>query len=251
MKNEHGTGLDSFRNPNAAYRERVLGACSYVLSRTRLPLWYLETLVLSARFFQRVTADGFGTGRRKTRFRDREALWSDGVIPALRRAGSPIRGLEFGVASGRATAWWHANLPEIAGWDGFDTFEGLPEPWTRGGVTVMEQGVFAPEPGQSEFPVISARCPIIWHKGLIGDTITGLDRDPAEVLLILVDVDLLAPTREILDWALRAGRPGDCIYFDEAFDPFNEGLAITEAMERGLTFSVVGYTGSALAIVLE
>jgi len=169
----------------------------------------------------------------------------------LARSAQPVRGLEFGVASGKATAWWHDHLPGLAGWDGFDTFEGLPEPWTRGGVTVMEQGVFAPGRNDPEFPVIDATTPIEWHKGLISDTIADLARDPGERLLILVDVDLLEPTRDILDWVLVHGRPGDIIYFDEAFDPFNEGLALQEAMDKGLRFRTLGFTGSALAVALD
>lgn len=55
----------------------------------------------------------------------------------------------------------------------------------------------------------------------------------------------------ILEWLMIHGRLGDCVYFDEAFDPFNEGLALSEAMGTGFNFRVLGYTGSSLAVVLE
>jgi hypothetical protein len=244
------SGLSDYVSRNAQARERFLTEGSRLLSRTTKPLWYLETLVLSARFFQRLSGPEYRAGGAK-RFPTREELWRDGLLPILTGSAQPVRGLEFGVASGKATAWWHDNLGGLAGWDGFDTFEGLPEPWTRGGVTVMEQGVFAPAHGEPEFPVIQSTTPIQWHKGLIGDTISDLSRDPGERLLILVDVDLLEPTRDILNWVLANGRPGDVIYFDEAFDPFNEGLALQEAMDAGLRFRTMGFTGSALAVVLE
>ena len=79
-----------------------------------------------------------------------------------------------GSPGARPRARWHEHLPSLAGWDGFDTFEGLPEPWTHGGVTVMEQGVFAPAKGEPSFPVVDAKNPVVWYKGLIADTICEL-----------------------------------------------------------------------------
>ena len=134
------------------------------------------------------------------------------------------------------------------GWEGFDTFAGLPEPWKRAGVEVMDSGAFAPSDADDRFPNIESSCPIVWHEGLIGDTITALERSRNEILLVLIDVDLLDPTRDILGWMLLHGAPGDIIYFDEAFDPFNEGLALSEATTAGLRFETLGYTDSGLAI---
>ena len=177
-------------------------------------------------------------------------MWSRAVVPYLSGLDSSISVAEFGVASGRATSWWHQNLKNIEHWDGFDTFEGLPTPWTRGGVTVMDQGVFAPEDSTSPFPQIEGARSITWHKGLINDTISELSRTRNLPMFVLIDVDLLEPTRDVLQWMEVNGKPGDCIYFDEAFDPFNEGLALNESMSRGFKFEVLGYTGSALCIVL-
>jgi len=230
------------------YRQPVLTVLAGMLARTRSVLWFAETLVLSARFLQRVRSTTFGEGGSKTRYRTREALWERAVIPALRGSGRPIRGLEFGVATGVATQWWHSNLDSLAGWEGFDTFSGLPEPWTRAGVEVMDSGAFAPAASDDRLPRIEAVCPITWHEGLIGDTIGGLARNRDETLLILVDVDLLDPTRDIMSWVLANGAEGDVIYFDEAFDPFNEGLALQEAADAGLRFETLGYTDSGLAI---
>jgi len=41
------------------------------------------------------------------------------------------------------------------------------------------------------------------------------------------------------------------VYFDEAFDPWNEGLAIRNAVDQGLSFRALAYTGSSLLIELR
>ena len=75
---------------------------------------------------------------------------------------------------------------------------------------------------------------------------------PDAALFLLIDVDLYEPTKTILDWAQKNCKSGDLIYFDEAFDPWNEGKALREAREAGLKFRAIGNTGSALLIqVLE
>lgn len=206
--------------------------------------------MLSARFFQRLSNSHGQAVIAKSRFTYREKMWSGAVIPYLTQDKKEIHVAEFGVATGKATRWWHQNLPQISRWEGFDTFEGLPEPWRRGGVTVMEEGVFAPDDPASPYPHVPGNPNITWHKGLISDTISALTRSDSELMFVLIDVDLLEPTRDVLNWMLKNGRPGDCIYFDEAFDPFNEGLALSEAEDRGLKYRVIGYTGSSLAIVL-
>jgi hypothetical protein len=89
----------------------------------------------------------------------------------------------------------------------------------------------------------------VWHRGLIEETLPGLDR-PDTSLFVLVDVDLLEPTSVVLDWLQRNGRPGDLVYFDEAFDPWNEGLAIRRAVANGLSMRALAHTGSALLVCL-
>ena len=250
-KKSASTGLKKFKYSNKISRERFLTLIANVLTKNKHILWYLETMVLSARYFQKVRQENFGGNEQKIRYSHREKLWVDAVIPYLSRNNKKLHVAEFGVASGRATQWWHNNLPHIDLWEGFDTFEGLPEPWTRGGVTVMNQGVFAPSDASNPYPKVEGSKNLIWHKGLIDQTIQKLNRTNDELLFVLVDVDLLEPTRDILNWMLLNGQAGDCIYFDEAFDPFNEGLALTEAIEKGLQFRVLGFTGSTLAIVLN
>jgi hypothetical protein len=226
-------------------RDGVLSSVAGVLARTTRPLWYAESIVLAARFQQWLAGAAWAAG--SNRYRDRLSLWSREAEPRLRGKGATV--LEFGVADGLATQWWADRDLEFAAWHGFDTFEGLPAPWQRAGVPVMSPGAFRPGDGTTAEPVVSGRIAYTWHKGLIEETFPGFPR-PDTSLFALVDVDLLDPTVVILDWLQENGEPGDLLYFDEAFDPWNEGLALREAIERGLALRAVGHTGSALLVEL-
>jgi len=227
-------------------RDAVLTVAAAALAETKRPLWFAESLVLSARYQQWLRSSDWARGAR--RFRDRLELWQVGTRPRLARAGATV--LEFGVADGLATQWWAETQVPFARWHGFDTFEGLPGDWTRAGVPVMAAGVFSPGAGVGATPDVVAAYPHEWHRGLIEDTLPGVER-PDTPLFVMIDVDLLEPTKVILGWLHEHGRAGDLVYFDEAFDPWNEGLAIREAHAQGLRFEAIGYTGSALLIELR
>lgn len=228
-------------------REVLLSVASSVLARTKRPLWYLETLVLSARYNQTLQASAWGKSSR--RFRNREAMWESLVVPQLARRPK-WSALEFGVAAGAATRWYAQNGVNISQWHGFDTFAGLPEPWRRGSIDVVAAGAFSPASATGSPPNISASYPITWHSGLIEDMLPDFPR-PEGAVFILIDVDLLGPTRTIFHWLIQHGRPGDVIYLDEAFDSFNEGLALEEAIRSGLRVKALGNTGTALFLQLQ
>jgi hypothetical protein len=211
------------------------------LSKTTYPLWYAESLVHSARFQQLLASAAWA--KDSVRCRDRLALWAKVAEPRLR--GLSPTALEFGVADGLATRWWAGRGITFAAWHGFDTFEGLPTAWDRGGVQVMAAGVFTPSAGAGSVPTVTAPFPFTWHKGRIEATLPALER-PAGKLFVLIDVDLLDPASAILDWLNVRGRAGDLVYFDEANDPFNEGLALRRSLEAGLALRALGHTGSAL-----
>lgn len=244
------SSIIKYKLAHARQREQVLTSASWHLRRYRRVMWYLETLTFSVRYLQWIESKMSAENIKNRRFSYREKLWLRAVIPALFATGKQIEGFEFGVASGRATQWWHSNLLNLKSWKGFDTFEGLPTAWSRGGVSVMEKGVFAPSDPSIPYPVIDQACEINWHRGLIEETLPSIVRQTDCVLLVLIDVDLYEPTRTVLDWLLLNGLPGDCIYFDEAFDAFNEGKALREIIEEGLKFEILGFTGSGLAIRL-
>lgn len=227
-------------------RDGVLTSLAVLLARSTRPLWYAESLVLAARYQQWLASSPWAT--ESARHRDRLALWQREAEPRLRATRATV--LEFGVASGLATQWWADRDLEFEAWHGFDTFEGLPAPWQRAGVPVMASGAFRPEDEATGEPRVRGRVDYTWHKGLIEDTFPGFPR-PDTPLFVLVDVDLLEPTVVILEWLKENGRSGDLVYFDEAFDPWNEGLALRQAIEGGLALRAIGHTGSALLVELR
>lgn len=241
-----GSAISSWSH--AELRERVLASGARALAGTRRALWYAETLVLSARYQQWLTSQPWASGC--PRFGTRVALWEGAVLQRLRHQA--FVGMEFGVANGHATRWWAEHTSGVQAWHGFDTFSGLPSAWERGGVSVMQAGVFTPDGGKGSTPSVPAGFPVTWHVGLIDETLVSFpDRPSPAPLLILIDVDLEAPTRTILRWALQHARRGDIIYFDEAFDPWNEGRALREALRDGLSIKALGHTGSALAVEVQ
>lgn len=226
-------------------RERLLTWGASALAGTSRLLWYLETLVLSARYQQLLRQAPWAPA--PVRHPHRAELWLKAAVPRLQGGG--FTALEFGVAGGLATGWWAASGVPFLAWHGFDTFEGLPSDWKRGDVSVMAAGEFTPPRGAGSVPDVKAAFPHTWHRGLIADTLPGFERPPGR-LFILVDTDLLDPAREVLDWLLSHGKPGDVVYFDEAFDPWNEGLALRRAIAAGLAVNALAYTGSALLVEL-
>jgi glycosyltransferase involved in cell wall biosynthesis len=227
------------------FRDAVLTRAAAALSKSTHLLWYADALVLSARYQQLIGFSDWSRG--SVRYSDRIALWQNVVEGRLSDAGAVA--LEFGVADGLATQWWATRGVAFAAWHGFDTFEGLPGSWDRGGVPVMQAGMFTPSGGAGSVPQLTAPYTFKWHKGLIEDTLPKFNR-PDAPLFVMIDVDLLEPTLVILEWLKTHGREGDLVYFDEAFDPWNEGLAIRRAIENGLRVRALGHTGSSLLVEL-
>jgi len=230
---------------NAKHRDLVLARGAQFLSRTKRVIWYLDTLILSARFMQLLKSSNWGSN--STLLFNRYQLWNEKLMPRI-KPGAFV--FEFGVAAGAATKWWAKKELPFAGWHGFDTFTGLPTPWRRGGVDVMDAGVFDQSGSQSEFPEVDSLYPLKWHKGMISDTLVKSEFSiPLECQkIILIDVDLYEPTKEVLFYFAKHLKPGDLIYFDEGFDAWNEGLALQEAVNVLPNFIALAHTGSALLI---
>ena len=230
---------------NARHRDLVLARGAQYLSYTKKVIWYLETLILSARYMQLLKSSEWGTN--STLLVNRYQLWNEKLIPMV-KSGAVV--FEFGVAAGAATKWWAKKELPVACWHGFDTFTGLPTPWKRGGVDVMDAGVFDQSGAKSEFPKIDTRYPLKWHKGMISETLVKAEFPiPSECQkIIFIDVDLYEPTKEVLFYFAKHLKPGDLIYFDEGFDPWNEGLALQEAIKVMPNFIALAHTGSALLI---
>jgi len=230
---------------NARYRDVILARVAQYLTSTKRIIWYLETLVLSARFMQLLNSSQWGSNSKL--FVNRHQLWNEKLLP---KVNSDAIVFEFGVAAGAVTKWWSNKELPIAVWHGFDTFTGLPTPWSRGGVDVMAAGVFDQSGTASKFPIVKSKHPVKWHKGLISETLVNANFPiPSNCqIIVFIDVDLYQPTKEVLSYFARHLKSGDLIYFDEGFDPWNEGLALRETMNALPPFTAIAHTGSALLI---
>jgi hypothetical protein len=176
------------------------------------------------------------------RYRSRERLWR--AASGRVQSGS-VTALEFGVASGAATRFWLSMLrnPELR-WHGFDTFTGLPEPWVRAGLQFAEKGQFdaGGEPPELADPRVT------WHVGRIEQTLPAARIDFAPRLLVLFDLDLHGPSAFALERLAEHLKPGDLLYFDEAYDPWHERRLIDEFLDRGHRVRAIGSTGIALML---
>jgi hypothetical protein len=175
----------------------------------------------------------------------RERLWQ---TAATQLSSGSVTVLELGVAGGATTRFWLSMLrnPQLR-WHGFDTFTGLPEPWTRGGIRFAEAGTFST--GGSPPSVADAR--VSWHVGLVEQTLPAAELDLGSPLCVLFDLDLYEPSKFALDWLTPYLKPGDLLYFDEAYDPWHERRLLDEFLDRGHRVRAIGSTGIALMVEYE
>jgi hypothetical protein len=148
----------------------------------------------------------------------------------------PGMALEFGVATGttlRLIAEHHSGGPVF----GFDSFEGLPEPWRPGFGT----GAFA----QEALPEVAGVELVV---GLFDDVLPGfLDAHPGPVSFLHLDADLYSSTTTVLEQLGPRLVPGSVVLFDEYYNfpdwPEHEFRAWAEHVERtGVEWSYLGLT---------
>ena len=117
--------------------------------------------------------------------------------------------LEFGVRSGRSINHIARRRPK-ATVHGFDSFEGLPEPWT--GYT-MDRGAF----GGEGIPDVEPNVRL--HVGWFDDTLpVFLDDHPGDVAFVHIDSDIYSSALTILYGLAPRLRPGSIIVFNEYFN---------------------------------
>ena len=176
-------------------------------------------------------------------FHSRESLW--------RSFGSHLGatkwlGFEFGVASGDSTKIF-LKMPYVnncVGWNGFDTFFGLPAEWGD-----LPKGAFSTN---GVPPKINNEL-IQWHVGRIESTcedikkLSNLDKN----FIIVFDFDLYSATKAAWDVIVKYLKPGDIIYFDEAYEA-DENHIIEEILEKqDVLLEVIGYTTMGVAFKIK
>ena len=144
---------------------------------------------------------------------------------ALGKAESSGAHAEFGVFSGSTINLFAAERPDVI-FDGFDSFEGLPEEWSGWQVFDFDRGGSLPEVSKN----------IRIHKGWFTDTLPAYAASVETLSFMHVDCDIYSSTKTIFDTLEDCIKPGCVIVFDEYFCYPNfekhERLAFSEFLSR-------------------
>jgi methyltransferase family protein len=168
------------------------------------------------------------------------------AVDEVAASGGHGLALEFGVASGTTLEIIAKALSENFRVVGFDTFEGLPEPWRTG----YPAGEFK----QDEIPDVAGAELVA---GLFEDTLPGfLARTDDPVAFVHLDADLYSSTKTILDHVGDRLADRAVLVFDEFFNfhgwqeheyrAWQEFLATT-----GRAVDYLAYTGNNEQVVVR
>jgi hypothetical protein len=144
--------------------------------------------------------------------------------------------LEFGASSGDCIRHWAQLLPgPDCRFVGFDSFEGLPENWSKD----YPKGYFS---RNGRIPEIDDRR-VSFVKGWFHETVPKYALPDHETLIINIDSDLYSSAVCVLHALRNAILPGTYIYFDE-FDVRRDELRAFDEFiaETGMGFRCVGAT---------
>lgn len=151
-------------------------------------------------------------------FGNAEALNTDAAVLKFGSDHVTLRGayLEMGVCTGKTINFIAALNPEQKIW-GFDSFDGLPEQWTRTDITVP-QGTFRVN-AEGWMPPVLHNVTLV--KGLFQATLPQFKRQilkSTPIAFLHVDCDIYASAKEIFDHLVDNIVPGTVIVFDEFYN---------------------------------
>ena len=126
--------------------------------------------------------------------------------------------LEFGVFKGKSIR----NLALANKSDrfvGFDSFEGLPEPWVRSHESTYEKGHFA----VPRLPAVPPNVELV--KGFFDQSVVPwLQENTGDVAFVHIDCDLYGGAKYVLDAVSERLLDGAVIVFDELADWYESGV---------------------------
>lgn len=169
-------------------------------------------------------------------FGDAEALDTDAELLKYGSDHVTLRGafLEMGVCTERTINFIAALNPGQRIW-GFDSFDGLPERWTRTGITVP-QGTFRANAEGWMLPVLHN---VALVKGMFHETLPEFKKrilKTTPIAFLHIDCDIYASTQEIFSLLGDNIVSGTVIVFDEFYNypgaQEHEFRAVQEFLER-------------------
>lgn len=153
----------------------------------------------------RFVGDGPGHGLCPTHSRRRQ-LWEYTISLV---EGTTSCWCEFGVGEGESLDWFALRKPRETVLFGFDSFEGIPEPWAIHPVGQWRSDVYRPN-----------RPDVVVVEGMFDASLAREDvlaRLGDRIGLLHVDCDLYSSTRSVLQGVDRLIQPGTVILFDELY----------------------------------
>ena len=154
---------------------------------------------------------------------------------------SKVNIYEFGVAFGELTMLITENAKFKYKYNGFDTFSGLPNSW-RG----LPKGAIS---AGGALPNITGDN-ILFHVGLIKDTIISVDFKSEDINLFIFDFDLYEPTLLTYKFIRKDIKIGDILIFDEAFT-YNERIIIENYLFKDFSYKIIGSSVFAIAFKIK
>jgi hypothetical protein len=176
-------------------------------------------------------------------FPDRLSLLEHALLQI--KPGSEGLICEFGVYQGHSLNFIAAKVRQPI--YGFDSFEGLPEPWMDG----APQGWFKVD----SLPEVLSNVTLV--KGRFDQTLSGfLATHPGEALFLHIDSDLYSSCKTVLEAFASRIRSGTVVAFDEYFNhpgwEHGEYKAWQECAEKyGWEYEFLGYTAQAQQVALK
>jgi hypothetical protein len=179
-------------------------------------------------------------GTNSLAFASRKKLWQQVIIPRLKGDDLSVSVFEFGVAYGEASRWWLKQLPSKSlRFSGFDLFTGLPTAWRD-----LPEGAFN---ANGATPNIDDER-VTWFVGDVGDKINEVNWTAHNgVKFFIFDLDLFLPSLDTWQVVEKNLRPGDLLYFDEAFD-IDERLLLKNYLLPTNRFEILGVSPFGLAL---
>lgn len=209
-------------------KQEYLNIAHSVFSDLNFTSW-LEGYLSTARYYNSLNALP-GIARVANRF--------ENLTNAINARAVPGQGLilEFGVSKARTTNHM-ADLVPNETVHGFDSFEGIPEPWHAHPAGMYTLGGALPE----------VRANVKLHKGWFNETLPGfLAENPGPVSLLHIDCDLYSSTKYVFDTLADRIGVGTVIVFDEYWNyaswELHEHKAFQEFVTaRGATYEWVSF----------